>query len=514
MNDLLIKNCRLLGENSSVDIHIKDGLIHNIESFIKPSNLTQMIDAEDNTVLPGLDDSHLHLLSLSLNKRLINVRGELSKEKLMSICNDARPNYGGWIVAKGYDENKFTSNFTLDRNFLDEHCGSSPAIFYRVCGHVAVLNTKALEALNIDSNTTVFGGELLKDTLGELTGVITEKALNLVKLPQLQEADLVEILTEGIRYVKSMGITSVQTDDLSVAQDYKSLWSIYTKAIENEPLRVYLHYNANNVEDIISAAQIFKEIDDTTYIKKGSIKVFLDGSLGARTAALKEDYSDCPNYKGVLTYSDRELDEMVKVAVENGLQLALHAIGDKAMSQGIESIRKADSKTDLRHRIIHCQVTDNKIIGDMADLNIIAEIQPTFLITDMDWAESRLGKRIEGCYAFKTMLDEGIIVSGGSDCPVEPVNPFLGLYSAVTRKNLQENPKNGWLPDEKLDLTQAVEIYTQGSAYASFDEQRKGKIQKGFYADLVILDTDLEAIKPEKIKDVKVTKTLIAASIN
>ncbi|WP_350344937.1 amidohydrolase [Proteinivorax tanatarense] len=509
MSNVLIKNCRLLGENNDCYLHIKDGLIHKINNLYQPMSYDKIIDADSNTVLPGLNDSHIHLLSLSLNNRLLNIRGEITENQLAEICKNANPNYGDWIVGKGYDENKFGSNFSLDKTFLDQYCKDTPTIFYRVCGHVAVLNTVALKKLGITVDTEVSGGEILKDSSGELTGVITEKALGLIKLPKLDDEELVNILTSGIKSIKEMGLTSVQTDDLSLVNDYKTLWNIYLRAVGKEPLRVYLHYNANSINDIKKAAKVFTEIENTTHVKKGSIKIFLDGSLGARTAALKDEYTDRPNYRGVLTYSDCELEKMVEEATKNHMQLALHAIGDKAMEQGINVIKKSKNQK-LRHRIIHCQVTDNKIIRDMADLNIIAEVQPAFLITDMDWAENRLGERINGCYAFKTMTKKGVTVSGGSDCPVEPANPFLGIYSAVTRTNLSHQPEGGWLPNEKLSLKEAIKIYTQGSAYASFDENKKGLIKEGYYGDLIILDRNIEKADKTRLKDIKVTKTLIA----
>lgn len=455
--------------------------------------------------MPGFIDSHVHLLSVGLSLQALRLNTCQSREEFAeAIKVHAASSPGLWITGRGWDQNLL--GFTPDRKILDTICPDRPVILNRTCGHVVVVNSRALELAGISRNSPdVSGGVIKKDDAGEPTGILEEKAASLVYdvLPAPELAILYSALEQGIKYAHSFGITGVQTDDRGIVGEYQHLWELYTKVTDSHPLRAQLHYNINSADALKEFIQFRNEQKDTRFVSSGAAKLFLDGSLGAATAALMEDYSDEAGNKGVLVYPDEFVREIMMLAEDNGVQLAMHAIGDAAMEQAIRVLAKIRGgfSGGIMHRMIHCQVTRIDQIQRMVALGLMAEIQPVFLQTDMHWASSRLGKeRLQTSYCWRTMDQSGLFLSGGSDSPVEDINPWPGVYTAVTRKDRSGNYAGEWEQDESLSLERALEIYT--AAGAKLANWNTGFLREGKAADIAVyncFDQGLAANKPDQV---------------
>ncbi|MTI95163.1 MAG: amidohydrolase [Firmicutes bacterium] len=464
-------------------------------------------DATAELIMPGIIDSHVHLLGTGLAMLELQVNHCRDLNDLHRVVNDYLDQFTGtWVIGRGWDQNKL--GFELDKRLLDSLCPERPMLMYRVCGHVVAANTQALVAAGVNRQTDdIPGGVIKRDDHGEPTGVFEERAMELFEgsIPVPKRELITSALDKAINYAHRYGITGVQTDDLEVVGDYNTLWSYYQHAIEQLPLRVQLHHRIRALSQLQEFSYIKKQQPDTEFIRVGAAKLFLDGSLGARTAALLADYSDQPDTRGVLVYEDAELREIVAFAEQHSVTLALHAIGDRAIEQALNAIaavRGADSPGPVKHRLIHCQVTNTRQIKRMRNLGIIIEIQPGFLQTDMDWVWSRVGTdRLQTSYCWRSLAQSGLVLTGGSDAPVEDLNPWHGIATAVTRTNQAGEPARGWNRPEALDLPQALTAYTAASALLMGSDF--GSVAAGKWADLAVyndFDCDkLAANRPNRV---------------
>jgi predicted amidohydrolase YtcJ len=456
-------------------------------------------------VMPGMIDSHAHLLGvglslLSLRLNNCRCRGDFA----LALKAHAEQYPEGWITGGGWDQNKL--GFTPDRRFLDHICPDRPVLLSRICGHVAVANSRALALAGIDGGIEVPGGAIVRDNLGEPTGILEEKAIALVGdiVPPPEPAILYTALEKAIKYAHSCGITGVHTDDRGELAEYADLWELYTKVTESHPIRVQLHYHIHSPQALKEFIGIKGELPCTDLVTSGAAKLFLDGSLGARTAALLEDYSDDPGNKGILIYPDAVLGEILSLAEENGIQMAMHVIGDAALDQALRVLRHVRGGLRpgrIRHRLVHCQVTRKTQWQQIVALGMMAEIQPGFLPTDMQWAEKRLGReRLQTSYCWRSMAEAGIFLTGGSDAPVEDLNPWLGIAAAVTRRDRDGVLAPGWQRDEYLGLEEALSLYT--SAPAELAGWQTGRLIPGCAGDVAVYAEfdreDLAGNKPEK----------------
>lgn len=471
---------------------------------------TELIDLQGKTVLPGFNDSHLHILSTGLLLSRVNLKDAKSIKEVINKLSKAVTNDDKWLIGRGWNQDYFTDEVRYPTKAeLDQVSKNQPIIIFRACGHVAIANSKAIELANIDVNMIVSGGMFDLDT-----GLFAENAIDLIAfhIPELTYEDIKSTLLTGLRYASSNGITSVQSDDFSV--DYKLVIKAYHE-LEKEgllPCKVYEQCLLPN-EELLN-----NFIDDGYYTGWGSknfqigpLKLLADGSLGARTAALRNPYTDNLSTKGILTYTDIELYNLIKFAHLNKMQIAIHAIGDKAMEQVLdqyEKVLKDYPKDNHRHGIVHCQITDLEIIDKLKKLNVIAYIQPIFIHYDHQIVASRVGERLAyTSYAFKSMIDKGVITTLGTDCPVEDLNPYQNIYCAVTRKSLEGKPVGGYNPNEALSVYEAVKHYTYYSSYASFMENKKGLLKQGYEADFIVINLDIFKVDTEKIKDIKTLMT-------
>lgn len=493
-------------------------------------NDTKYIDLKGRTLLPGFNDSHMHLISYGLLKYKVNLSEAGSIQEFRETLEKYAENedikvFKDWIVGAGWNHQKFAERRLPTKEDIDKVISDRPVFLSRACYHICVVNSKALEIAGITKHTKdPEGGKIDRDpTTGEPTGILRENAVYLVynKIPFTEDKDEIkEIITESIKDANSVGITSIQTDDFSHLKNYNKIISAYNELHKEGKLnaRINLQMLFKNIESLEEFLKVgIKTGDGNEWVRFGPLKILADGSLGSRTAALEEPYNDEPNTRGVLIYKDRELEEILSLAHLNNLQLAVHAIGDRCMNQILkiyEKINKKYPKKDPRFRIIHCQICSEDIIEKFKELEVIADIQPIFIKTDMNMALDRVGsKRIHWSYPWKTMLDYGVRISGGSDCPVEPFNPLLGIYTAVTRQDLEGNPKGGWYPKERLSLLEALRLFTANPAFDTYEEKIKGMIKEGMLADLVVLSDDITKTPLQEIKDIKVDMTIVGGKV-
>lgn len=488
---------------------------------------TTRIDLKGRVVFPGFDDSHMHLLEYSSFLDKVNLRGAASIKEVIKRTQDfirnTKKKPGEWVLGWGWDQNLFKDNKLPNKDDIDKISTNNPILLNRTCGHIGVVNTLALRTMGINEDTYIEGGIIDKDSDGKPNGILREMALTwfISRLPKPNKEQIRYLIDLGISETLKVGLTSLQTDDFDffgfgICDD---LLNTYNEMVEKGelPLRMYEEVETPNQKIMQSFFDRgLRTGSGNDYFKIGPIKLYADGFLGARTAALESEYSDDPGSTGVLVYTDEELNDLVMKAHSEGMQVAIHVIGDRALRQAVNAIERAlvRSPREARHRIVYCQIGTLPLFEKMAKLGITSDIQPPFVSSDWRMVEERIGsERAKASYAWKTMMNMGIKVGGGSDCPIESFNPLWGIYAAVTRKDLEGNPPNGWLPQEKLTVREAISLYTEGSAYMSFEETKKGTIEKEKLADVVVLNHDPYETAADNLKDIKVLATIVGGKV-
>ena len=479
----------------------------------------EVVDLGGKTALPGFIDSHLHLMNLGLGLRNLQLSEVKSitelKEKVSERARSLGP--GEWIVGRGWDQDYFVEKRYPTKRDLDEAAPGLPVYLTRACGHIAVLSSKALSIAGITAETPdPPGGIIDRDMYGEPTGVLRESAQGLArsKMPDPSPETMLSATEEGMKYLLSKGITSIHPND--GYGGFAGTLEIYMKAqADGIPLRVYWDIPFDYMQEVSETPLRTGDGDD--YLRIGAIKMFADGSLGGRTAALEAPYSDDPRNSGILVVSEEELKRRVHTAHALGMQVAVHAIGDRAVRVSLEAVSDAQSRLprkSLRHRLVHTQILSPSLITEMRRVGVVADVQPKFLTTDMRWAQQRVGpERMRWSYSWHTMLKAGIPLAGGSDSPVEPPDPLFGIYAAVTRKDLDGRPKGAFYPNERVSVEEAVRMFTVGGAYAAFQEDQKGSLEPGKLADFVVLSDDPFRVSPEAIKDLEVLMTVVGGEV-
>jgi Predicted metal-dependent hydrolase with the TIM-barrel fold len=491
---------------------------------------TEVIDLKGRPLFPGFNDSHMHLLSFGISLKMVILNDCKSVEEIVEKTKEfikfRNIEKGTWVRGWGWNHDYFTTERRFPTRYdLDKISAEYPIALSRACGHICTVNSKALEVMGITRDTAqVEGGRFDVDENGEPLGIFREKALSLIYdlIPEPGLEEVKSMIKEAAAYANSKGLTSVQTDDFEHVpnHNFRMVMKAYNelKANGDLTLRVYVQCLLPNIEilkDFLNEGYHTGFGDD--YFKLGPLKLLSDGSLGARTAALCKPYSDDPSTSGILVYTQEQLDELVSTAHNAGMHVAIHCIGDRSMYMAFDAIEKAieeNPRKDHRHSIVHCQITDETLLRKFRDMNVIAHVQPIFLHYDLHIVEDRIGKeRAKKTYAFKTMIDSGVYIGIGTDCPVEALDVMPSIYCAVNRKDLKGYPEGGWLPDEKISVEEAVYSYTMGGAYASFEEGTKGSITEGKLADMVVLCSDIFEIEPDTIKDVDIDMTFVGGRI-
>jgi predicted amidohydrolase YtcJ len=473
---------------------------------------TEIVDLHGAFAMPGFNDAHVHLASAGREKLTVDLVGVNSlaemQQRIAAAAKTAPP--GAWLRGRGWDHTLWATKQLPARQDLDAVTGDHPAVFTRVDGHIAVANTKALQLAGIfGSVPDPSGGKIDRNLSGMPTGIVRETAMDMVyaKVPPPSHYERRRALELAIQDAIEHGITSLQDystwDDFLVYEEMESKQQLPVRISEwltfLDPLPVLERERAHHLAS-------------DPMLHTGMLKGFMDGSLGSRTAALNAPYSDDPGNSGIPQFDQVTLNRMTVERARAGFQIGFHAIGDRAASMALDAFATAETavpkSVEYRFRIEHDQVIDPKDFARFKQLRIIASMQPNHLLTDMYWAEHRIGpERARYSYTWKTFLDQGAVVPFGTDYPVEPVTPFRGLYAAVTRKS--EDGTKIYHPEEALTIGQALYAYTQASAFAEFDEKKKGKLIPGYYADLVVLDRDLKKIPPHDILATVILRTVV-----
>lgn len=519
--DFLLKARKVFdGDNFAGDtLAVKDGRVLAVGNFndLKEIKADDSYEVPEGIVIPGLIDGHAHLLPYGMFLREVDISKAKSIKELQIILKEAHEKLRGneWLVTSSLSEDRLIEERLPTRYEIDEAVPDRPVFLRRVCLHAGLANSKALELAGIAKDTKApLGGEIVKDAQGIPTGLLLEEAMNLVKdvMPSLSLETKKEALKLAFFEALRRGITSVRSHDIAKKGDFRQYQDIVREIQEELPLRISADFSYAALADLDDYS--FGAGDE--YFSLGALKVFVDGSLGAGTAWLTEPYVDREG-RGIPIYARDELKRILKEGLDKGFQLAIHVIGDQALAETIGVLQESELK-NLRHRLIHLQVLGTEYLPIMKELGLIAEIQPKFVTSDQVFAKERLGKeRARYSYAWKTIMASGVGCSGGSDAPVEHINPFWGIYGAVTRRQLawtgEELSQEPWHPEELLTVKEAVWLYTKGAAYAEFSEEEKGELKPGYFADFAILDKDIFAISPDLIKDTEVLATSVGGRL-
>ncbi len=483
---------------------------------------TKIIDLGGHFVMPGFNDAHMHLASAGLEKMNVDLVGAKSldefRERLRAKCEAAEP--GEWVVGEGWDETLWPVKVLPTRWDLDEVSGKHPVYLARVDGHIGVANTLALQLASISiASRDPDAGRIDRDDTGTPNGILREKAqlAVLAVIPKPTPEKRRQAIELALADLASHGITSAQ--DYSQWDDFQIYEELEREGKLTARISEWLNFD-DSIEELNRKRDSHPASDNMLHT--GMLKGFMDGSLGTKTAALLEPYSDDPNNSGLPQYDAAKLNAMTKERVLAAYQVGFHAIGDKGVQLALDAFAEAEkaareakvkaadggNSNDYRLRIEHAQVTTPQQIVRFKELKVIASMQPSHLLTDMSWAESRLGpKRAEHSYAWAEFLRRGVTLAFGTDYPVEPVTPFRGIYAALTRMNVDGT--KSYYPAQKLNIEQTIAAYTTGAAFAEFAEKQKGKLEPGMLADFVVLDQDITAAPPPKILETKVLRTVV-----
>ena len=490
------------------------GKDEEIDRFIGEN--TRIIDLNGMFGCPGFNDAHLHFLSGGMSKMEVDLTGVKSireiQKRVIKKLRSLPP--GSWLTGRGWDQSLFPDKKWPTKKILDSIAPDVPIFLRRVCGHVALVNTKALHIAGINAGTpNPPAGEIVKDPVtGKPTGILKEEAMNLVSqyIPPPSKETIEKAVEIALEEARKFGVTSVQdntsADMLDVYQKLLNKGKLTCRVSEWPPLQ----------EDLKRYKKL-KQKYNGNMIHFGLLKGFSDGSMGSRTAAFFQPYFDDPTTRGIFQMTQDELNNLVLCADKEGFQIGIHAIGDAANRMVLDAYslaRKINGVRDSRHRIEHAQVLTKEDIPRFKELGVIASMQPTHCIEDLRWAETRIGlERCRYAYAWKSLKKQGAVLAFGTDWPVVSLNPMEGLYAAVTRRDTSGYPRKGWFPQERLTIQEAIEAYTLGSAYAEFREKEKGSLVPGKLADIVILDHNLLEIPSEEILKTRVLYTIMNGKI-
>jgi len=481
---------------------------------------TRVIDARGRLLLPGFNDSHLHLVEGAFQLENVQLNDARSQDEFAHRMRDraAKTPKGEWILGGDWDETKWTSRELPTKDLIDLFTREIPVLVSRYDGHSVLANSAALKLAGITESTPdPPGGVIVRDAHGNPTGVLRDAAMDLAAKavpPPSREQELGAI-RQALRLAASLGVTSVQ----HMNPEYADI-AAYAELLERGELttRIYAAPLITGIDDQVKIG-VRRAFGDP-FLRIGAVKAYADGSLGSHTAYFFKPFLDQPENRGLLSDEMQPLslmrDRMMKADAAS-IQICTHAIGDDAISTVLDlyaEIEKVHGSMDRRFRIEHAQHMAAGDFDRFAQLHVIASMQPYHAIDDGRWAEGRIGRdRASRSYAWRSFLDHGVRLAFGTDWPVAPLNPMLGIYAAVTRATLDGKNPAGWFPEQKISVAEAVEAYTLGSAYAEFQEKEKGTIAAGKLADLILLDENIFTIPPERIREAKVVITIIDGKI-
>jgi predicted amidohydrolase YtcJ len=499
-----VENGKITKIGSESELHEKFG-----------ADITETIDLNGGVMFPGFVDSHLHLIGHGEKLIRLDLSEMTSAEEMEKALKEKAKTLteNEWLLGEGWNENNFIDRKIFHKQELDLISGGRPVLLSRVCRHAFLASSKALELAGITKDTPdPPGGIIKRDAEGEPTGLLHDSAAELVKrvVPPVSQEYINQALETSVKNLLSLGLTGGHSEDLSYYGEIERPLKAYKSILKDKKYRFKAHLLVHHevFDDFIKIEQNYQ----MPYVEYGAMKIFADGAFGGRTAWLSMPYNDAPETSGVYIHEDDELLKLVQKARENKRNIAVHTIGDMAIIKVLEAIKKCPAESG-RDRIIHAGLVSESIIDDMKNLPVILDIQPGFVASDFPWLIERLGtERIPQAFAFRTLLDEGIICAGGSDAPIEPVDPLLGIYAAAARRKPGEIHE-GYVPEQKITRHEAIGLYTFGSAAAIGQEDVRGYIKEGYAADFTIFDRDLFDVPIDELLKAKVLYTIVDGKV-
>ncbi|MCC7309265.1 MAG: amidohydrolase [Acidobacteria bacterium] len=502
-------------------IAVRDGRISAVGSDAETRPLigpkTRVIDAKGRLIVPGFNDAHVHFMETGAQLSSVDLRSARSPEEFVQRIKEfaAKLPKGRWITGGQWDHENWTPNNLPTAALIDAVTPDNPVFVNRLDGHMALANSLAMKLAGVDRNVKdVAGGEIVRDAAGNPTGVFKDAASGYIEkvIPAWPFEQELEIAQAATDHAASLGVTSVQ--DMSAGTSIGA----YQELLRRGTLKTRV-YGCSPLNDFKRWANTgVRRAFGDPMLRVGCLKGYADGSLGSTTAWFFEPYLDAPNSSG-LAMADvtTTMRQTIQDADKAGLQVRIHAIGDRANATILDhyqAVEKANGPNGRRFTIEHAQHLRQEDIKRFGELKVVASMQPLHVIDDGRWAWKRLDeKRLKGTYAFRSLLDSGAVLAFGTDSPVASLDPIFGIYAAVTRRTLDDKNPNGWIPEQKISVLEAVRAYTLGSAYAEFQENVKGSIEPGKLADFVMISDDIFSIDPVKIREAKVMLTVVDGKV-
>ena len=478
---------------------------------------TRVIDAKGKLVIPGFNDAHVHFMGTGEQLSSVDLRDAKTPEEFVRRIKEfaAKLPKGRWIQGGQWDHENWTPNNLPTAAMIDAVTPDNPVFINRLDGHMALANSLAMKLAGVNKDTKdVAGGMVVRDAQGNPAGVFKDSAMGIIgkAIPEPSFEEKLEAAQAATDYAASLGVTSVQDmsagTDIGIYQELLRQGRLKTRVYGCSPLADYKRWERTGIRSAFGSAML----------RVGCLKGYADGSLGSTTAWFFEPYLDAPTSVG-LPRADvtTNMQDNMLVADKDGLQVMVHAIGDRANATILDyfdKVAKVNGPRDRRYRIEHAQHLRQQDIKRFGQLKVVASMQPLHIIDDGRWAWKRLDeKRLKGTYAFRTLLDSGAVLAFGSDSPVASLNSLWGIYAAVTRRTLDDKNPNGWIPEQKITVDEAVRGFTYGSAYAEFQENVKGTLEVGKLADFVIVSDDIFKIDPVMIGKAKVLTTVVDGKV-
>jgi predicted amidohydrolase YtcJ len=482
------------------------------EELLAGSPKSMRIDGGGLTVLPGLTDAHAHVYSFGRLQSELDLAGVASvDEALRQIRAYAKEHpHLEWILGRGWNQVLWPDKKFPNASQIDAVLSDRPVWLRRVDGHAGWANSAAMKSAGIDDDTPhPIGGKIMRDANGRATGVFIDRAMDLIvaNLPAADKDDYRQAIRAAMNKLAAEGITSVHDAGIDLMNA-----EVYLSMADSGELALRIYAMIGGAGDVLDAIAKPIRAYGNDHLEIAAVKLYADGALGSRGAAMIEPYSDDAENRGLAFWSQSQLDGFVGKANDLGFQVGIHAIGDRGNRMALDAFEKIQhgKPSPLRNRIEHAQIIQLEDIPRFAELGVIASIQPTFATSDKNMAEDRVGAdRILGGYAWRRLLASGAVIASGSDFPVELSNPFHGLYAAVTRKDRGGKPEGGWYPDQALTRAEALHSFTLAAAFAAHQEDRLGSLEPGKWADFIVIDRDYFKIPADRIDDIMVNQTWV-----
>lgn len=491
----------------------------DLEELRQQEGIDRVVDLEGGTMLPGLTDSHMHLIGYGESFLRLDLSRAESKQEMLALVagRAAALPASEWIIGEGWNENLWPDSSIPELTEIDKASGGRPLLLKRACRHMLLANSAAMREAGVGSNiSTPPGGIVGRDPAGRPNGIFKDEAQNLLlsALPPVDKAYLAKALRAGIQSCWENGLVGCHTEDLSYYGSFENTYGAFADVIQKERMKFRAHLLVHHkvAEEWHTCG--YSYLSGDSFLDFGAMKIFIDGALGGRTALLSHPYADDPAAAGLMIHSDEDLSTLIEMARRFNMPIATHAIGDLAFEKVLNAIEVCPPPEGTRDRLIHAQILRRDLIERARKLPLILDIQPRFLASDFPWVIERVGEeRMDDNYAWKTLIDAGIICAGGSDAPIEPADPLLGIHAAVTRQIPGDESRTEYMPRQKLTVFEAVGLFTKGSAYAAMKESGHGLISPGYAADFTVLDQDIFTIPPDKLLATKANMTVVDDTI-